>query len=77
MKKLGFSRQPLIWLNVIALALELAAAFGFQLDEAQTVALMALLHAVATAVGWTQVTPVAAPNLRPPHVPDPGDPPIT
>ncbi len=54
-----FSKQPLVWLNVLALALSLGASFGFSLSPDRTAAVMALAQAVATAVGWTQVTPVA------------------
>lgn len=54
-----FSRQPLIWLNLVGLLLALAASFGFSLTKEQTAAVMAVLQALAVAVGWTQVTPVA------------------
>lgn len=54
-----FSKQPLVYLNLIGLAVAFAASFGFALTKEQTVAVMAFLQAAATAFGWTQVTPVA------------------
>lgn len=69
MRGLRFSRQPLAWLHLGALVLGLAAAFGLNVTAEQTAAIMAVLQALAAAAGWTQVTPVNAPNL--PN-PDPG-----
>lgn len=54
-----FSKQPLVYLNLVGLIIGLAASFGFHLTAEQTAAVMAVLQAAAVAAGWTQVTPVA------------------
>jgi hypothetical protein len=58
-----WDRQPVVILAFVQAAIVLAVSFGADITEAQTAAVIVFATAALALVAWTQVTPVAAPDL--------------
>jgi hypothetical protein len=58
--RLGFSRQPSVWIGLISAGVAFAAVLGLHAPQGFEAAAAGVVTAIGAAVTWTQVRPAAS-----------------